>query len=327
MVKPAEMLPRLREFIWNVFQIVPHLRDHGSFKPAARDRGRQRPERVANVEEAVLESVEERPGVSTRRLGLEHQISRSTTWRILKAQQLYPYHVQKYQCLQPGDLPRRRRFCEWVLAKINEQPNFLSTVLSTDEAGFTREGIFNMRNTHIWAEENPHGFREHSFQRQFSINVWAGIVNGQLIGPYIMPNRLNGEEYLHFLNNVLFQLVEDVPLDIRANMWYLHDGAPCHNARVVRNWLDAHFPGQWIGRNGPVAWPARSPDLNPCEFFFWGYMKDLVYSVPIETIEVLRERVDNSATMIRNNRSMLQNVEQSFRRRINSNGGHFEHLL
>jgi hypothetical protein len=37
--------------------------------------------------------------------------------------------------------------------------------------------------------------------------------------------------------------------------------------------------------------------LEPREFP-WGYMKDLVYSIPINTIEVLRERVENAATTI-----------------------------
>jgi hypothetical protein len=65
----------------------------------------------------------------------------------------------------------------------------------------------------------------------------------------------------------------------------------------------------------------------PCDFL-WGYTKDLVYSIPIDTIEVLRERVENAATTIRNNRGMLERVYESFRRRlhyycIDSNGGHF----
>jgi hypothetical protein len=34
----------------------------------------------------------------------QHNISHSTIWRILKMQQLYPYHVQK---VQSSDLPRR----------------------------------------------------------------------------------------------------------------------------------------------------------------------------------------------------------------------------
>jgi hypothetical protein len=45
-------------------------------------------------------------------------------------------------------------------------------------------------------------------------------------------------------------------------------------------------------------------------------MKDLVYSVPIDTIDVLRERVENAATTIRNNRGMLERVEGSLRRRL-----------
>jgi hypothetical protein len=60
-------------------------------------------------------------------------------------------------------------------------------------------------------------------------------------------------------------------------------------------------------------------------------MKDLVHSVPINTVEVLRGRMENAATAIRNNRAMLQRVKKSFRRRlhycIHNNGGHFEHFL
>jgi hypothetical protein len=46
-------------------------------------------------------------------------------------------------------------------------------------------------------------------------------------------------------------------------------------------------------------------------------MKNLVYSIPIDTIEVLRERVENTATTIRNNRGVLETVKESFRRCLN----------
>jgi hypothetical protein len=43
------------------------------------------------------------------------------------------------------------------------------------------------------------------------------------------------------------------------------------------------------------------------------------------------ERVENAATTIRNNRGMLERVEESFRRClhycIDNNGGHFEHFV
>jgi hypothetical protein len=70
----------------------------------------------------------------------------------------------------------------------------------------------------------------------------------------------------------------------------------------------------------------------PC-YFLWGYMKDLVlvYSIPVDTIEVLRKRVENAATTIRNNRGMSERVKELFRRRlhycIDNNGGHFEQFL
>jgi hypothetical protein len=38
------------------------------------------------------------------------------------------------------------------------------------------------------------------------------------------------------------------------------------------------------------------------------YMKDLVYSMLMDTNDVLRERVDNAATTICNNRGMLKIV-------------------
>jgi hypothetical protein len=51
----------------------------------------------------------------------------------------------------------------------------------------------------------------------------------------------------------------------------------------------------------------------------------------LDTIEVLRKRVENAVATICNNRRMLENVEESFRQRlhycIDNNGGHFEHFL
>jgi hypothetical protein len=48
------------------------------------------------------------------------------------------------------------------------------------------------------------------------------------------------------------------------------------------------------------------PREFPCGFF---YMKDLVYSIPIDIIEVLIEPVGNTATLIRNNRGMQERGE------------------
>jgi hypothetical protein len=48
----------------------------------------------------------------------------------------------KCPTLKPQD--RRIAFCQWLLQKICEKPNLLHIVLTTDEAGFTRDGVFSL---------------------------------------------------------------------------------------------------------------------------------------------------------------------------------------
>ena len=52
------------------------------------------------------------------------------------------------------------------------------------------------------------------------------------------------------------------------------------------NFSNQHFANKWIGRGGPIAWPARSPDLNPLDFHLWGHLKSIVYATSIENAEI-----------------------------------------
>jgi len=48
------------------------------------------------------------------------------------------------------------------------------------------------------------------------------------------------------------ELLENVPLAIRRNMWYMHDGPLAHFSVNVRRWLkNNNFPKRWIGCSGP----------------------------------------------------------------------------
>lgn len=92
-------------------------------------------------------------------------------------------------------------------------------------------------------------------------------LNGK--GPFEIPEVLNGEIYLDFLVNHLPNLLADVPLNILRDMWFQQNGCPAHYSRSVREHLNEVYPGRWIGRSGTISWPARSPDLNPLDFFYW----------------------------------------------------------
>ncbi|GFV01333.1 uncharacterized protein TNCV_2125621 [Trichonephila clavipes] len=103
-------------------------------------------------------------------------------------------------------------------------------------------------------------------QQRFTVNAWAGIVGDSLLGTNILPPRLDSHKYLVFLQEVLPELLTDVPAPIRRRMCFQQDGAPSHYARHVREHLDRTFPNRWIGCGGPVAWPPRSPDLSSLDF-------------------------------------------------------------
>ena len=45
-------------------------------------------------------------------------------------------------------------------------------------------------------------------------------------------------------------------------------------------------------QRGDTGWPPRSPDLTPCDFFIWGYLKAKVYEQRPQTLAALRRRYD-----------------------------------
>ena len=311
-------------------RIHQRLCERGSFDVAPRE-GRPRTVRTPALEERVLQRVDEEPGTSTRRIALAEHVSRNSVWRILHVGLLRPYHLQRVQALGDNDYPARVEFCRWLQQTCAANPDFLRNVLFTDEAGFTRDGIVNFHNTHVWAYENPHATVESRHQQRFSLNVWAGLVGDHLIGPYVLPNRLNGQAYLTFLRDDLPDLLDDIPLLTRQRMWLMHDGAPAHFLLEVRRHLNEQFGDRWIGRGGPHPWPPRSPDLNPLDFCIWGYVKGLVYSSSVDTVAQLRQRVNDAFQQVRENQGLCARIRASLRRRaeacIQANGGHFEQLL
>lgn len=323
-------------------RVVPHhtmfprlhqrLRETGGFQKQTNENGRPRTVSTPEVEEQVLEELGDCPTTSTRKIAATLHVSHSTVFRVLKYHGLYPYHIQRVQALLPTDFPARVALCRWMQHKIADNPHYLAEVLFTDEASFSRDAISNFHNTHIWADENPHAIVESRHQHQFSVNVWVGIVGEHLLGPFFLPARLTGDVYRHFLEHDLPTLLEDVPLQLRSTMYFMHDGAPAHFSLVARNYLNTVYRRRWIGRGGTQPWPPRSPDLNPLDFFLWGHLKHLVYSTAtVDSPEDLRARIIASCDTIRHTHGIFERVRQSLRRRIeaciDAGGRHFQQLL
>jgi hypothetical protein len=63
------------------------------------------------------------------------------------------------------------------------------------------------------------------------------------------------------------------PIICNTAVWVLHVEASAHSSRSVMRYLDSRFPSQWIGRNGPIVWSPRSPDLTPADLYLWVHLE------------------------------------------------------
>lgn len=164
----AERYPARRHPVRSVLvRLDRRLRETGSVAANNVDRGRPRTRRTPEFEEEVLQMVDDDPGSSTRKIGRLVEVNHTTVHQILADEHLYPYHMTKVQALHPEDYNNRILYCEWLLEKQRIDNNFAEKVLWTDEAIFTRDGVFNCHNLHEWAVENPHA----AFQLS-TWNIW-----------------------------------------------------------------------------------------------------------------------------------------------------------
>ena len=106
-------------------------------------------------------------------------------------------------------------------------------------------------------------------------------------------------------------------------LYFQQDGARPHTANSVQNWLRSKFGERFMTKE---LWPPRSPDLNPCDFYLWGYLKSVVYNPLSRTLDDLKANIEREIKNIR--RETLKKIFLNFEKRckliIEAEGGHIE---
>lgn len=315
-----------------VSKIEKKFRETGHVKHVA---NAGRPKMNDNVKLDVLLSVAENHQINSRQIAADKDISKTSVLRLLKKEKYHPYKIHNVQEINEDDPDRRMQFCEVMQDLCNQNPRFIRQILFSDEATFCLNGKVNRQNCRYWSTANPHWMTEAHTQYPQKVNVWAGIVEDRIIGPFFFDEPLTGQRYLDFLENELIPALTEIfpnendPNLLNEHIWFQQDGAPPHFARPVRDFLNRCFPRRWIGRRGTIEWPPRSPDLTPLDFFLWGYLKSKVYIDRPQNLEDLKHRI---RLEIRNiTPEMIHNVQEECCRRFNycqeAQGWQFEHLI
>lgn len=243
---------------------------------------------------------------------------------------MHPYRPDLVQKLVPGDYNRRLTFIAWFMMQLHDEPDFLRFICWTDESKFTNNGIINKQNNRYWADHNPYWTTDTNHQTVWGTNVWCGLLDGRLLGPYFYDGTLTGRRYLKFLTDVLPIYMDDIPLESRTNLFFQQDGAPAHNAIVVREYLQNKFGNRWMGTYGAVAWPPRSPDLTPLDFFLWGHLKNEVYSTPPLSIQDLKNKIVIACAELKKEQILAatqREVIRRFQSCMENDGQNFEQFL
>ena len=151
-------------------------------------------------------------------------------------------------------------------------------------------------------------------------------------GPYFFEENnvtvtVNSNRYCDMLETFLRPKL-NMPHDM-DNVWFQQDGATAHTSRRAMGILREMLPGHLILLRGDIGWPARSPDLNPCDFFLWGYLKSKVYSNRPQSIEELKDAIRQEIASIPH--EMIHRVIDNFRERlrqcVDNNGSHLTDLI
>ena len=93
-------------------------------------------------------------------------------------------------------------------------------------------------------------------------------------------------------------------------------------------YLDRQFEDRVVSRK-PIRgrdWPARSPDLNPLDFFLWGFLKSKVYCPRPSTLDQLQRNIEREVAALDPGMvdRALMDVKVRANKCIVNNGGHVE---
>ena len=141
----------------------------------------------------------------------------------------------------------------------------------------------------IW---KPHEYVE-KFRGTAKVNVWCALSHDRVVATFFFVEQsVCADNYLDMMEQFAVPIITDGGTN--NNVIFQQDGASAHYSNIVRDYLNQTFPQRWCGRGGyadHLAWPARSPDLTPLDFFLWGYVKDHVYKVKIWDLAHLKDRI------------------------------------
>ena len=129
------------------------------------------------------------------------------------------------------------------------------------------------------------------------------------------------------LENFLRPRLEE--FDDSEDFWFQQVRATAHTACRSLGILREMFPSRLGSLRGDIGWLAGSPDLTPCDFFLWGYLKAEIYKHRPQTLKALKEAIREEVASIplEMTNIVMGNFRERLRQCIANNGRNLSDVI
>jgi len=231
-------------------------------------KGQGHPVTIINseMEENIENCIKKNYAVSLRNISRRLKISYSSVRKYLIRNRFRSYKIKNALDLTTKNFEQRIEFSDWYSSLSDKRKNL---IWWSDESFIRLSSFPNRNNNRIWRKKSPSFLYRKKYSKK-GIMVWCAINSEGDVLHHIFKENVTGNSYKQMLKSKF-------PLMKMNRYWFMQDGAGPHYSNVVKDMLNKRYPRRWIGRGSCFqSWPAKSPDLTPCDFFLWGYLKNRI---------------------------------------------------
>ncbi|GFU59386.1 transposable element tc3 transposase [Trichonephila clavipes] len=148
----------------------------------------------------------------------------------------------------------------------------------------------NTQSYRIWGTSTPNTLHQRPLHSDY-VTAWCRFTAEFILGHFFFeiltpqgPERcsVTSPRYRELLQQQVIPALQE--RQCLQTTIFMQDGATPHIARQVKALLSVNLGDNHVtSRHFPDARPSRSPDLNPCDFWLWRFLKCRVYSGGIRT--------------------------------------------
>ena len=238
------------------------------------------------LSELIVKTLRDFPFFSTRQIAEHCRIDESCVYRILTVVLNYKVKHLRWipHSLTPSQKVTRVELAKSLLKALGSAKKFGYHFFYTgDESWF----YLSTDHTFQWLppEDPPEVRVKKTVQdKKYMLTIFWNP-NGFSVVKVLPENERFTAEY--FINNILKELYEktkQLPNRDNRKVTLHYDNARPHTARKVTRFLEENHM-----KKAPH--PPYSPDIAPCDFFLFGYIKDKLKGESFESVDSLLERV------------------------------------